>query len=127
MAIISLSIPDNMMTEMDEMQGTLGFTGRSELVRAGIRLLVQDSREKQSITGKVSGVVVVTHGEEKEEKVTEIKHRFDDIVRTHVHNKITRKNCVELFLLEGDAAQVVKMVNAMQKEDEIKSVKLVII
>jgi CopG family nickel-responsive transcriptional regulator len=127
MPIVSLSFPETMLKEMDVMQGSLGFTGRSELVRAGIRLLIQDTKEKETLSGSVSAVVVVTHTEENEEKVTQIKHRFDDIVRTHIHNKITRNNCVELFLLEGDAKAVAKMTEEFQKEDRIKSVKLVMI
>lgn len=127
MPIVSLSFPEAMLKEMDAMQDSRGFTGRSELVRAGIRLLIQDVKEKDTLSGKVSAVVVVTHTEENEEKVTQIKHRFDDIVRTHIHNKITRSNCVELFLLEGDAKEVSKMTGELQREDKIKSVKLVVI
>jgi CopG family nickel-responsive transcriptional regulator len=127
MPIVSLSFPDKMMKEIDELQESLGFTGRSELVRAGIRLLLQDTKEKNSLTGKVSAIVVVTHDQENEETVTRIKHRFDDIVRTHFHNKVARANCVELFLLEGDASEVASMVKEFQKSDEIKSVKLVTI
>jgi CopG family nickel-responsive transcriptional regulator len=127
MPIVSLSFPEGMLEEMDTMQSSRGFTGRSELVRAGIRLLIQDVKEKDTLSGKVSAVVVVTHTEENEEKVTQIKHRFDNIVRTHIHNKITRSNCVELFLLEGDAKEVAKMTGEFQREDKIKSVKLVMV
>jgi CopG family nickel-responsive transcriptional regulator len=127
MPIVSLSFPETMLKEMDEMQGAQGFTGRSELVRAGVRLLIQDVKEKATLEGKVSAVVVLTHTEENEEKVTQIKHRFDDIVKTHIHNKITRNNCVEMFLLEGNASEVSKMTAEFQREDEIKSVKLVMI
>jgi CopG family transcriptional regulator, nickel-responsive regulator len=125
MTIVSLSFPDKMMREMDELQETLGFTGRSELVRASIRMLLQDAREKRSLTGRVSAIVVVTHDQENEETVTKIKHSFDDIVRTHIHEKVPRINCVELFLLDGDAGKVASMVQAFQKSDEINSVKLV--
>ena len=116
MPIVSLSFPESMLKEMDGMQDSLGYTGRSELVRAGVRLLIQDTKEKQTLSGKVSAVVVVTHTEENEEKVTQIKHRFDDIVRTHIHNKITRSNCVELFLLEGEAKEVAKMTGEFRRK-----------
>jgi CopG family transcriptional regulator, nickel-responsive regulator len=127
MPIVSLSLPQNMLNDMDEIRDSLGYTGRSELVRAGVRLLIQDTKEKQALSGKVSAVVVVTHTEENEERVTQIKHRFDNIVRTHIHNKITPNNCVEMFLLEGDAGDVSKMTGEFQREDRIKSVKLVMI
>jgi CopG family nickel-responsive transcriptional regulator len=116
-----------MIKDMDEIQRSLGFTGRSELVRAGIRLLIQDVKEKNSLSGKVSGIVVVTHDRENEETVTRIKHAFDDIVRTHLHNKVSKGNCIELFLVEGDASEVSSMAKEFEKEDDIRSVKLVTI
>jgi CopG family nickel-responsive transcriptional regulator len=127
MTVVSLSLPDTMIGEMDETQKTLGFTGRSELVRAGIRLLLQDVKENNVLTGVITAVAVVTHSEENEETVTRIKHSFDEIVRTHLHNKIAKNNCVELFLLEGDASRVTAMTREFQKQDEIRSVKLVTI
>jgi len=125
--IVSLSFPEKMVEEMDEVQKSLGFTGRSELVRAGIRLLLQDVKEKSSISGKVSAVVVVTHTEENEGPVTKIKHRYDAIVRTHIHNKVAKNNCVELFLVEGQATSVASMTQDFQREDGIRSVKLVML
>ncbi|MDA4128119.1 MAG: CopG family ribbon-helix-helix protein [Thaumarchaeota archaeon] len=127
MTIVSLSFPEHMIEEMDAIQESMGFTGRSELVRAGIRLLLQDVKEKNALSGKISGVVVVTHDQEDEGTVTKIKHNFDDIIRTHLHNKVTKANCIELFLVEGDAKEVSSMAKAFEKEDAIRSVKLVTI
>src|SRR5208283_3557222 len=109
MPVVSLSFPDSMIKEMDALQKSLGFTGRSELVRASIRLLLQDVRESDTESGDTNAVVVVTHTEENEETVTRIKHQFDDIVKTHIHSKIEKNNCVELFLLDGDSAAVNSM------------------
>ena len=125
MPIVSLSFPEKMLKEMDEVEEAMEFSGRSELVRASVRLLLQDYREKKAMSGMGSAVVVVTHTEENEEPVTRIKHRFDDIVRTHIHNKIAKNNCVELFLVEGQSHSIASMTEEFQKEDRIKSVRLV--
>ena len=114
-----------MLKDMDNLQKALGFTGRSELVRASIRLLLQDVRDNDAASGETSAVVVVTHTEENEETVTRIKHQFDDLVKTHIHNKIAKNNCVELFLVDGNASEVNSMTREFQKQDAIKSVKLV--
>ena len=127
MPIVSLSFPQQMIEEMDEVQNSLGFTGRSELVRAGIRLLLQDVKDKSAVTGRVSAVVVLTHSEENEEAVTRIKHKFDDIVRTHIHNKTGKKMCIELFLLEGEGAEITSMTTQFQKDDGIRSVRLLLL
>ena len=107
------------------MQKTSGFTGRSELVRAAIRLLLEDDREKAKLNGEVNGLLVVTHDEDREEPVTELKHRFEDIVRTHVHSKTSSSICVELFLVHGPAQKVVAMSKAFQAEDKMKSSKFI--
>jgi CopG family nickel-responsive transcriptional regulator len=125
--IVSLSFPETMIAEMNQIQKTGGFAGRSELVRAAVRLLIEDSRDKDALSGHVNAIVVVTHDESNEAPVTKLKHEFEEIVRTHIHNKISHNNCVELFLLEGDGKKIGSMVREFQKEDKLKSVKLVMI
>jgi CopG family nickel-responsive transcriptional regulator len=125
MPVVSLSFPEQMIKEMDKVQDSLGFTGRSELVRSAIRLLFQNVTEKEALAGEVTAVIVVTHAKENEEPVTRIKHRYDDIIRTHIHNKVSRSNCIELFLLEGQGPKVASMASDFQKEDDVRTVKLV--
>jgi CopG family transcriptional regulator, nickel-responsive regulator len=127
MTIVSLSFPDQMIKEMDQIQKSGGFAGRSELVRAAIRLLLEDAKEKDNISGHMNAIIVVTHDESNEAPITRLKHEFEDIVRTHIHNKISQNNCVELFLLEGEGKKIASMTREFQKEDKLKSVKLVAI
>src|SRR2546427_13086372 len=74
MPIVSLSFPKQLLDEMDAVQKTSGFTGRSELVRAAIRLMLVDNREKDSLAGEINGLIVVTHDEDEEAPVTKLKH-----------------------------------------------------
>jgi CopG family nickel-responsive transcriptional regulator len=127
MVIVSLSLPDQMIQEMDRIQKSGGFAGRSELVRAAIRLLLEDSRKKDALSGHMNAIIVVTHEKLNEAPITRLKHEFEEIVKTHIHNKIGQESCVELFLLEGDGKKVGSMMREFQKEDKLKSVKLVVI
>lgn len=127
MTIVSVSMPDSMIRTMRELQKTQGFTGTSELVRAALRLLVSDAREKESTKGPVEAVIVVTHNEDREEPVTRLKHRYEDVVKTHIHNKAGKGTCVEVFLLEGDGVKAASMAKAFQREDGIKAVKMVVL
>lgn len=126
MRIVSLSFPDQMIKEMNQIQESLRFSGRSELVRAAIRLMMEDTKAKDSLKGRVSAVVVVTHNQQDEGPITSLKHQFEGIVKTHVHSKIGLGNCVELFLVEGEGTRVASMTKAFQREEKMKSVKLVI-
>jgi CopG family transcriptional regulator, nickel-responsive regulator len=125
MTVVSLSFPETMLKEMDEVQKHSGFTGRSELVRAAIRMLLEDSRERASATGDMNGLLIVTHDEKQEAPVTKLKHQYEDIIRTHVHNKTKTSMCIELFVVQGDAKKVNAMTKSFQAEDKMKSTKLI--
>jgi CopG family transcriptional regulator, nickel-responsive regulator len=127
MPIVSVSLPSELIESMTVIQESQGYAGRSDVVRAAIRLLLSDSREKGSLVGRVNAILVVTHDESNEEPITRLKHVYDDIVRTHIHNKMGQNNCFELFLLEGDGKKITSMTSAFQKERKLRSVKLIVI
>jgi CopG family nickel-responsive transcriptional regulator len=124
MPIVSLSLPDQMLRAMDEIQESVGFAGRSELVRAAIRLLLEDTRDKNAMTGKSNAVVVVSHASVDEDPVTRLKHSYGDIVRTHIHCRISEEDCIEVFVLSGEGRQISAMSKGFEREKKIKSVKL---
>ncbi len=125
--IVSLSLPDEMIKNLDQLQKSRNFTGRSELVRAALRLMIEDTREKDSLEGNINALLAVTHREEDEDPITSLKHSFQEIVGTHIHSKINRRNCVELFLLEGEGRTVASLVKAFQKQEEMKYVKMILL
>jgi len=124
MPIVSLSLPDQMLTAIGEIQESVGFSGRSELVRAAIRLLLDDTRQKNALVGRMTAVIVASHGKDDEEPVTRLKHRFEDIVKTHVHCRISHEDCVEVFVLSGEGQQIASMTKEFEKEKRIRTVKL---
>lgn len=126
MGIISVSLNDNILEEMDKLQQEFGFSGRSELIRAGIRMLLTDKLEKEKLDGDLGCVLTVTHEEEDEESVTEIKHKFEDIIKTHLHCKLKKNKCLELFVLDGEANKVREMTKQFQTNEGMEHVKLIL-
>src|SRR2546423_12128225 len=124
MTIVSVSMPDAMIRTMRELQKSQGFTGTSELVRAALRLLVADAREKESTKGPVEAVIVVTHSEDREEAGTRIKHRFDDEGKTHIHNKAGQGSCVNGFRRGRGGSEVPPLAKAVQREGDNKPLKI---
>ena len=126
MNIISISVSDQILGDMDRIQAELGFAGRSELLRAGIRMMLADKKNRDNMSGHMKTILVVTHDEGVEGPVTSIKHEYDDIVKSHIHYKIAEKKCMELMILEGDAEQVKGLYNKMQTSGKADNVKLII-
>ena len=107
MGIISISLNDTMMKELDHVQKTLGFTGRSEIVRTGIRNFLQEEKEKLDIKGKKNALLTVVHADEFDDQVAGIKHDYEDLIKTHLHSKIDDKIMRRhIFLLDGESKKI---------------------
>jgi len=72
MTIISVSLNDGLLEEIDQLQKELGFSGRSEVIRAGARMLIADSKEKEKLEGRLNSVILLINNKKVEYTVTEI-------------------------------------------------------
>ena len=125
MPIISISVTKELLKEMNHLEKSEGFSGRSDLIRAGIRELINLKQERTSLTGELQSILIITHEEGKEQSVTKIKHGFDDIVQSHMHCKLGDKKCLELFVLHGQAYSVSELVKQFQISDSMDKIKLI--
>ncbi|HIH19456.1 TPA: CopG family ribbon-helix-helix protein [Candidatus Micrarchaeota archaeon] len=124
--IISISLPWEALREVDGLKSQLGFSGRSEAIRAGIRTLVSENREREKLSGKVKCVLLLVHSEKSEDKATELKHKFEDVISTQIHSSLSAGKCMEVFLMDGDAERIKKLVKGVQSNKKIDYFKLVV-
>ena len=126
MAIISISLNDKLLTEIDQLQEELGFSGRSEVIRAGARMLLADNKDKEKLDGWLNSVLLLIHSQKVEDTVTAIKHEFEDIISTQIHNHLREDKCIEVFILEGDAARINDLVRLFLTTRKMDYVKLIV-
>ena len=127
MTIVSVSLNENILDEIDKFQRSLGFSGRSEVVRAGIRNLLSEERRRQDLTGLVHALFLAIHDEKSDDQVTEMRHTYDKLIITHLHSKIDGDRCLEIFLLKGDANEIREMTKMFQSNKRMDNVKLIVI
>ncbi|MDE1726031.1 MAG: CopG family ribbon-helix-helix protein [Thaumarchaeota archaeon] len=125
MPIVSISLNDEILSEIDKLQKTMGFSGRSEIIRAGIRNLVSEEKQTANLSGSIHAILMVVHDEESEQVVTGIKHNHEDLIGTHLHSKVDGNKCMELFLLHGDAEKIGTMTKDFKTNRKMENVKLV--
>jgi CopG family nickel-responsive transcriptional regulator len=126
MAIVTISLNDAMLKEVDKVRSEMGFSGRSEVIRAGLRILLAENKEKEELTDRVRGVLLLIHEHDAEDLVTNVKHDFLDIIYTQLHNRFKEGKCLELFVLDGEAGRIRELKSIFQKNDRIEYVKLIV-
>ena len=107
------------------MQKNLGFSGRSEIVRAGLRNIIAEQKERELLQGKLTALLIIIHQEKDDDQVTNMRHDYEEIVMTHLHSKIDKYRCVELFLLKGDAESIKNMTKKFQINKKLEHIKLI--
>ena len=125
MPIVSISLTDEILKEIDSLQKNLGFSGRSDAIRAGIRSFVSEEKQKENLSGNVNAILLVVHNDEYDNQVNGIKHSYEDLITTHLHSKIDGDKCMELFMLKGEADSVSSITRDFQINKRMDTVKLV--
>lgn len=125
MTIVSVSLNDDILVEVDKLQKDLGFTGRSEIVRAGIRNLLAEEKERQNLSGSLFAVLLAIHDEKSDDQVTTMQHDYDRLISTHIHNKIDGDRCLEIFLIKGEADEIKDMTKKFKSNKKMDHVKLI--
>lgn len=125
MTIVSISLNSEMLKDLDKLQNSMGFTGRSEIIRAGIRTFVQEEKQKRDLKGRQNAILIVVHADEYDDQVARIKHDHEDLIRTHLHNKIDEERCMEMFFLDGDSKKIQAITQGFLTDKKMDTVKLV--
>ena len=125
MPIVSISLNGEILKELDKLQKSMGFSGRSEAIRAGIRSFVAEEKQKSELSGNVHAILLVVHNDEFDHIVSGIKHNFEDLITTHLHSKIEGEKCMELFVIDGQANRVSIITKDFQTNKKMDTVKLV--
>jgi CopG family nickel-responsive transcriptional regulator len=125
MPIVSISLTEEILKEIDSLQKNLGFSGRSDAIRAGIRSFVSEEKQKENLSGNVNAILLVVHNDEYDNQVNGIKHSYEDLITTHLHSKIEGDKCMELFMLKGEANSVSDITKDFQINKKMDTVKLV--
>ncbi|MHC1625675.1 MAG: CopG family ribbon-helix-helix protein [Methermicoccaceae archaeon] len=124
MTIISVSLSDALLSEIDKAKKELGFSGRSELIRAGVRKIIADNKDIEKLSGRINSVLLVAHNQQCEGAVSELKHEFDSIIQTQLHSHLKNGKCLDVFILDGDAAQIRSLVKSFQASGKMDYIGL---
>ena len=125
MTIISVSLNDTILKDIEKIQQAYGYSGRSEVIRAATRLLLSEHKNIEEIQGELNAILIVIHNHEHENTVSLIKHDFKDITKTQIHNHFEKEKCLEIFVLQGEAERIKELSRQFEINKKMDIVKLI--
>jgi len=125
MAVVSVSMPEQLIDRIDGFADEHGYTGRSEVLREAARNLLGEFENEELEDRELMAVVTVLfdYGSETVEgEMMNLRHAYDDLVQSNVHNHVGDGYCTELFVLDGSLADISSFVGEIRATPDTLSV-----
>jgi CopG family nickel-responsive transcriptional regulator len=124
MSNISVSLTESNLNSLDRMVTELGLSGRSEAIRAAVRSLEDEVRDRKALSGTVEGALIVVEDQERTRGIDRVRHSTSDIIRGQVHSHLRDGRCIEVMVVRGGAEEVAALVNGLRADSGNGSVRL---
>jgi CopG family nickel-responsive transcriptional regulator len=125
MPIISVSLTDKNVEDLEALRKELGFTGRSEAIRAAMRMLMAENIERRTMVGQVDGVLIMVNEVCASGPVHDVYNDNHPLIKTHVHNHLGNHKCMNMMVLSGEASEINELLDQMYRMEGIAYLKFI--
>jgi CopG family nickel-responsive transcriptional regulator len=122
--IVSISIPDELLEELDKILNKEWYVSRSEVLRHAIRKYIYEYKDLEKIEGEVVATLSILYEKFCEE---DIRHKFIDIIIAFIHVHINNNKCLEVMVIKGKAEKLRKMISELKTRKNIENIGVSII
>lgn len=128
LTIISLSIPDSLLEQVDQKIKEKGFVGRSEIIRQSLRLYLTEDLKIEEIKDEIAATITLIYRENADRRrLIEAQHVYGGIVSTFLHAHVHEGFCLEVIILKGQATVIKKFIDNLQQNEQISQIKIAIL
>lgn len=124
MGIVSVSLPDSLLEQMDAAIKAGGYAGRSDLVRTALRDFLVHELQQTRREGQRTATLTLVYPEGHERRIGDIRHGHGDVITSMMHAHAEEK-CVELFMLRGRAARIREFADRLRAYRDARLVEVI--
>jgi len=128
LTIISLSVPDTLLEQVDAMINERGFASRSEIIRQALRLFLKEDVRIEEIKGETIATITIIYKEKADRmRLLDAQHVYSGLVSTFLHAHIHEGYCLEVILLKGQAQIIRKFIDTLRANEQITQIKVAVL
>jgi len=120
MVIVSFSIPDELLEELDKTMGSSWHATRSEVVRQALHKFIADYRELEGKDRDIIATITLLNEKSDTSEDLKLQHEFDDIVTQYMHFHVTEKNCLEVMVVKGSSQRFKDLIDGLKANRFVK-------
>jgi len=128
LTIISLSVPDTLLEQIDSVIKERGFASRSEIMRQALRLFLKEDIRIEEIKGETMATITIIYREKADRtRLLDAQHVYSGLVSTFLHAHIHEGYCLEVILLKGQAQIIRKFIDTLRTNEQITQIKVAVL
>ena len=124
----SVSLPGNLLDQLDEMCREKSYANRSQAIADMIRDRLVEHRQKAS-RGIIAGTVTLVYDHHKphlQATLTDIQHDHHEVIISTLHVHLDHHNCLEVVVVRGQADIIKKIADELIAAKGVKHGKLTV-
>ncbi len=122
MSVVTVSMPTELLDEIDAIVDEHDYSGRSEVVRNASRKLIAEFRTRELEARHLASVVTVLYpynSSDIEAGLHDIRHDHNDVIASNTHNCLGGdQGCIETFVVECDLDDLTAFVRDLEATGE---------
>jgi len=127
---VSLTLPEDLLSELDRSLKAQRYVNRSEAVRDALRDFLASYKWRQELAGELVGVMVLVYEHDVRgltDTLIDIQHSNREIMSAVQHVHLDTKNCLETSVVRGPAKEIRKLVDRLGALRGVKQAKLIVV
>lgn len=127
---VSISLPTSLLQRFDEHSQRLNYSNRSKAIQDAMQHLITESKWLCEQQGTGVGAITMVydhHVTQLDNILTDVQHRFHDVICSSMHVHMDADNCLEIIAIRGPAKDIRDLATSLQTLKGVKQLKLTII
>ncbi len=127
---VSLTLPQELLDELDRSLKAQRYASRSEAVRDALRDFLASYRWRSELRGEQLGAILVMYEHDVRgltDALMDIQHESTGIINAVQHLHVDAKNCLEILIVRGPADGIRQLVDRLGALRGVKQAKLVVV
>ena len=127
---VSLTIPPELLSELDAVADEAEYASRSEAFRDALREFLTAYRWREDLDGRQQGTVVILYDHDVSgvtDELLALQHDLHGTIIASQHVHLTEDLCLETLVVDGPASDLRELVGRIQSLRGIRQVKLAVV
>ena len=125
MEIITVSMTDSDLEELELLKKMGKFANRSDVVRHAVKSLMSEHRSLERVKGVVTAVVTaVYHKKGQGHNISLVQHEYRNFIAATIHTHTSDGHCTEVMIVTAAAAKVREFLKNLRAQKKVMKVDI---